>query len=98
MFSREELYEKVCGMDAMGDNATVAIHTDRLKEKLEKDPPNPVYIKTVWGADYRYVQKLRKYRNTGYFVCLRYVLTFAPWYCEVSAADGYPLRNTGIII
>ena len=40
-------------MDAMGDNATVAVHINRLREKIEKDLSNPRYIQTVWGAGYR---------------------------------------------
>lgn len=54
VFDRETLYEKVWGMDAMGDNATVAVHINRLREKLEKDPASPRYIETVWGAGYRF--------------------------------------------
>ena len=53
VFSREALYERVCGMDAMGDNATVAVHINRLREKIERDPSRPRYIETVWGAGYR---------------------------------------------
>ena len=53
VFSRETLYERIWGMDAMGDNATVAVHINRLREKMEKDPSNPRYIQTVWGAGYR---------------------------------------------
>lgn len=53
VFSRETLYEKVWGMEAMGDNATVAVHINRLREKIEDDPANPKYIQTVWGAGYR---------------------------------------------
>lgn len=54
VFDRETLYEKVWGLDAMGDNATVAVHINRLREKIEKDPANPHYIETVWGAGYRF--------------------------------------------
>jgi len=54
VFSREALYEKIWGMDAMGDNATVAVHINRLREKIEVDPANPRYIQTVWGAGYRF--------------------------------------------
>lgn len=54
VFSREELYERVWGMDALGDNATVAVHVNRLRDKIEPDPANPRYIKTVWGAGYRF--------------------------------------------
>lgn len=43
VFDKETLYEKVWGLDAMGDNATVAVHINRLREKLEPDPANPIY-------------------------------------------------------
>lgn len=54
VFDRETLYKKVWGLDAMGDNATVAVHINRLREKLEKNPAKPRYIETVWGAGYRF--------------------------------------------
>ena len=40
-------------MSAMGDNATAAVHINRLREKIERDPSAPRYIQTVWGAGYR---------------------------------------------
>lgn len=54
VFDRETLYERIWGMEALGDNATVAVHINRLREKLEKDPSKPRYIQTVWGAGYRF--------------------------------------------
>lgn len=54
VFSRETLYEKIWGMDALGDSATVAVHINRLRDKIENDPGNPRYIQTVWGAGYRF--------------------------------------------
>lgn len=54
VFSREALYEKVWGGDSFGDTATVSVHINRLREKLEKDPSNPKYIQTVWGVGYRF--------------------------------------------
>ena len=54
VFDRETLYEKVWGLDAMGDNATVAVHINRLREKIEENPQKPRYIETVWGAGYRF--------------------------------------------
>ena len=54
VFDRETLYERIWGMDALGDNATVAVHINRLREKLEEDPSHPKYIETVWGAGYRF--------------------------------------------
>ena len=53
VFSREELSEKIWGLEAMGDNATVAVHINRIREKIERDPSRPRYIQTVWGAGYR---------------------------------------------
>lgn len=54
VFSREQLYERIWGWDAMGDSATVAVHINRLRKKVEQDPANPRYIVSVWGAGYRF--------------------------------------------
>lgn len=54
VFSKEALYERIWGYDAMGDNATVAVHINRLREKIEPIPSEPRYIQTVWGAGYRF--------------------------------------------
>ena len=54
VFSKETLYERIWGYDAMGDNATVAVHINRLREKIEKNPSKPRYIQTVWGVGYRF--------------------------------------------
>lgn len=54
IFSKETLYEKIWGYDAIGDIATVAVHINRLREKIEDDPSKPCYIETVWGAGYRF--------------------------------------------
>ena len=54
VFGKDALYEKIWGFDALGDNATVAVHINRLREKIEDDPKEPKYIQTVWGAGYRF--------------------------------------------
>ncbi|WP_019914668.1 response regulator transcription factor [Paenibacillus sp. HW567] len=54
VFSKDSLYERIWGYDAVGDNATVAVHINRLRDKIEEDPGNPKYIQTVWGAGYRF--------------------------------------------
>lgn len=54
VFSKEHLYERIWGMDAYGDLKTVAVHINRLRDKIEEDPQNPRYIQTVWGAGYRF--------------------------------------------
>ena len=53
VFSREDLYEMIWGLESMGDNITVAVHINRLREKVEADPSSPEYIQTVWGVGYR---------------------------------------------
>jgi len=54
VFGRDELFEKIWGLDALGDSATVTVHIARVRDKIESDPSNPQYIETVWGAGYRF--------------------------------------------
>lgn len=54
VFGRDELFERVWGLDALGESATVTVHIARLREKIEVDPSNPQYLETVWGAGYRF--------------------------------------------
>ncbi|OPZ90723.1 MAG: Response regulator SaeR [Firmicutes bacterium ADurb.Bin419] len=54
VFGREELFERIWGLDSLGDAATVTVHIARIREKIETDPSNPQYIETVWGAGYRF--------------------------------------------
>lgn len=53
VFSKEELFEKIWGFDYVSDAATVSVHINRLREKIEDDARNPKIIETVWGAGYR---------------------------------------------
>jgi DNA-binding response OmpR family regulator len=48
VFSKDHLFEKIWGYDYVGDSATVAVHVNRLRDKLGSD-----LIETVWGAGYR---------------------------------------------
>lgn len=54
IFDKETLYERIWGLDSLGDTATVAVHINRLREKLEDDPSKPTHLLTVWGAGYRF--------------------------------------------
>ena len=54
VFGREEIFEKVWGMEALGDSATVTVHINRIRDKIEANPGNPQYVETVWGAGYRF--------------------------------------------
>ena len=53
VFSREDLYELIWGLESMGDNITVAVHINRLREKIEDTPSDPKLLQTVWGVGYR---------------------------------------------
>ena len=53
VFSKEQLFEKIWGFDYAGDSATVMVHVNRIREKIEDDSKNPKIIETVWGAGYR---------------------------------------------
>ena len=55
--TKEELYERIWGLDAEGDTTTVAVHVNRLRKKLEEDPSQPQYLETVWGVGYRFTVK-----------------------------------------
>jgi DNA-binding response OmpR family regulator len=54
VFSRDQLFDHIWGMDSTGDIATVTVHVRKLREKIEQDPSNPQYIETIWGAGYRF--------------------------------------------
>lgn len=53
VFSKEQLFEKIWGYDYIGDSATVMVHINRIREKIEDDCKNPKLLETVWGAGYR---------------------------------------------
>ena len=57
VFSRERLFEKIWGYDYVGESATVTVHINRIREKIEDVPSEPVMIETVWGAGYRLNQR-----------------------------------------
>lgn len=56
VYSREDLLNTIWGYDYPGDARTVDVHVRRLREKIESNPSEPVYIHTKWGVGY-YFQK-----------------------------------------
>lgn len=54
VFSREQLFEKIWGMDNYGDIGTIAVHIQKIRKKIEIDAASPQFIETVWGAGYRF--------------------------------------------
>ena len=53
VYSKEQLFEKIWGMDALSDASTVTVHVARIREKIEKNVQKPEYITTVWGVGYK---------------------------------------------
>ena len=54
VFSKEILFDRIWGMDSLGDVATVTVHINRLRDKLGKNFTKTQFIETVWGAGYRF--------------------------------------------
>ncbi len=49
--SKNDIFEAVWG-DSFYSDGTLNVHIRRLREKIEEDPNNPKYIKTIWGTGY----------------------------------------------
>ena len=54
VFSRQELFRNIWGMECVGDVATVTVHIKKIREKIELKLSNPQYIETIWGVGYRF--------------------------------------------
>ena len=55
IFSAKNLYESVWDEPYFYScNSTIMVHIRKLRVKIEADPKNPQYIKTVWGKGYRF--------------------------------------------
>lgn len=53
-FTREFLLEHLWGYEYFGDTRTVDVHVRRLRQKIETDPADPIYLETVRGVGYRF--------------------------------------------
>ena len=60
VFSRAELIEKALGYDFEGFDRTIDVHILNLRRKLEPDPRHPRYIKTIYGAGYKFSEVSRE--------------------------------------
>jgi len=55
-YNRQQLLDTVWGYTYNGYSHTVNSHINRLRSKIEEDPSNPKFIKTVWGMGYRFAE------------------------------------------
>jgi DNA-binding response OmpR family regulator len=53
-YTRQQLLDFVWGYNHTGYQHTVNSHINRLRGKIETDPVNPLYIRTVWGVGYKF--------------------------------------------
>lgn len=51
-FSKEMLFDRIWGMDAVGDTSTVTVHIQRVRDKVDTDDEK--HIETIWGVGYRF--------------------------------------------
>jgi DNA-binding response OmpR family regulator len=54
VFSKEEIFERIWGIDSIGDISTVTVHIRKIREKIELDATKSHYIETLWGVGYRF--------------------------------------------
>lgn len=54
VFSKEKIYSTVWQEACTGDCSIIMNHIRNIREKIENDPAQPVYIQTVWGVGYRF--------------------------------------------
>jgi DNA-binding response OmpR family regulator len=60
VFTVQNLYESIWNQDyTYLDNNTIVVHISNLRKKIEKDPKNPVHLKSMWGRGY-YVGEANK--------------------------------------
>ena len=54
VFSAEEIYERVWDSDAYAVENIVMVHISRIREKIERNPKKPEYLKVHWGIGYAF--------------------------------------------
>lgn len=54
VWNRTQLIDKLWGSNFFGDERVVDTHIARLRKKIEPDPANPTYVKTVIGVGYKF--------------------------------------------
>ncbi len=54
VFTKKQLYNAVWNEDAYYDDNTIMVHISHIRNKIENDPKNPFYIKTVRGIGYKF--------------------------------------------
>ena len=54
VFTKKQIFSSIWGEDYLEADNNIMVHIRRLRTKIENDPKNPEFIKTVWGIGYKY--------------------------------------------
>ena len=60
LFSIDKIYELVWHASPLGTENIVAVHIRHIREKIEKDPSSPKYLKVIWGSGYKIEKIINK--------------------------------------
>ncbi|GKV56411.1 hypothetical protein NCCP2222_23580 [Sporosarcina sp. NCCP-2222] len=55
VFSRSDIYERIWGLEADGDDATVTEHIKKIRAKFQEIEPTRSFVQTVWGVGYKWL-------------------------------------------
>jgi DNA-binding response OmpR family regulator len=61
--SRDEIMERIRGIDWNAFNRAVDVSMSRLRQKLHDDPKHPTYFKTIWGSGYMFIAKVESHEE-----------------------------------
>lgn len=53
VFSTDDIYKSIWKEEAFASDNTIAVHVRHIREKIEANPKNPIYLKVVWGLGYK---------------------------------------------
>lgn len=54
VFTKEEVFESIWGIESLGETSTIMVHINRLRAKIDTQFQGEEYIDTVWGVGYRF--------------------------------------------
>lgn len=57
VFTRNQILEHLWDIEWDVYNRSIDVLISRLRQKLNDDPKDPIYIKTIWGAGYMFIEE-----------------------------------------
>ncbi|MBV7272474.1 response regulator transcription factor [Clostridium sp. PL3] len=58
VFTKKQIFEQVWEETFYGDDNSIMVHMSKLREKIEEDSKKPIYIKTIRGLGYKFMENL----------------------------------------